>query len=215
MMITVANLVPYKGHADLIRALGRIKGELDKGLEHGWTLLCAGRDDGILWDLVRLARQEGIDGNVRFLGSRRDVPDLLKASDIGLLCSHEEGFPNAVIEGMAAGLPMIVTAVGGNSEAVTHDETGQIVPPKDPAAIAAAILRYLTEPQLAERCARASRARVEQAFSLPASAAAYDKLYTGLLAGRSVADLATPAPAAAMTAPVAPAASPAVMHPQR
>lgn len=173
ILITVANLIPYKGHADLFSALARAI----SGIDQPWHLLCVGRDDGILCSLRTQAEQEGIAGHVMFLGERRDVADLLNASDIGLLCSHEEGFSNSILEGMAAGLPMIVTDAGGNAEAVLDGESGLVVPPRDAVALAGAILRLAAAPDERRRMGEAGRRRVEKTFSLKACIEAYEKIY--------------------------------------
>ena len=70
-----------------------------------------------------------------FLNTRNDVLEILNACDIGVLCSHQEGFSNSVLEGMASGLPMIVTDVGGNAEAVLNGKSGIVVPPHDSAPL--------------------------------------------------------------------------------
>ena len=72
----------------------------------------------------------------------------MAAADFGLLTSHEEGFSNVILEGMAASLPMIVTRVGGNPEAVLHERTGLVVPAMDPQAIGEAVLRLARDGQL-------------------------------------------------------------------
>ena len=83
-----------------------------------------GRDDGIGSSLKTKTRKLGIAEHVRFLGQRPDVVELLRIADIGLQCSHEEGFSNALLEAMAAGLPTIATDVGGTAEAVVDGVTG-------------------------------------------------------------------------------------------
>lgn len=168
----VANLIPYKGHADLIDALALIKNRLPAN----WVFLCIGRDDGIRDGLQARALASGLQDRVRFLGSRTDVPDLLSAADIGVLCSHEEGFSNAVLEGMAAGLPMVVTDVGGNAEAVVHGDTGLVVPAKTPEALSIALLTIALDPQRASMGAR-GRTRVTTVFSMDACLYGYRDLY--------------------------------------
>jgi len=176
VLVMVANLIPYKGHADLIDALGLIKNRLPPN----WVLLCIGRDDGIRERLETRAHASGLQAHVRFLGSRVDVPDLLCAADIGVLCSHEEGFSNAILEGMAARLPMIVTNVGGNAEAVIHGDTGLVVPARDPEALAAALLSVALNPDRGVMGVR-GRTRVTALFSMQACVGAYSDLYQELL----------------------------------
>jgi glycosyltransferase involved in cell wall biosynthesis len=185
VMIIVANLIPYKGHADLLEALGRAHSRLPSG----WRLLVVGRDDGIKAKLKALARHLQIDRNVIFLGVRHDVRDLLLSSDIGLLVSHQEGFSNALLEGMAAGLPMIVTNVGGNPEAVTDGISGLIVPPGDPAQLSAAIEKLANDAEMRATMGVNARRRAEKEFSVDASIRRYEGLYEGLKAGKSPAQI--------------------------
>jgi len=131
----------------------------------------------------------GIGRNVRFLDSRNDIPDILNACDIGVLCSHQEGFSNAVLEGMASGLPMIVTDVGGNAEAVLDGECGIVVPPRDPARLAGAIVQLAVDPSLRARLGGAARRRTSEHFALDRAIAAYDALYRALQSGIAPGDV--------------------------
>jgi glycosyltransferase involved in cell wall biosynthesis len=176
-MILIANIIPYKGHADLLEALSRIKTRLP----NPWRLLCVGRDDGPGVALHTQARRFGIDENIVWLGLRTDVAKLLAAADLGLLVSHEEGFANAVLEGMAAALPMVVTDVGGNAEAVLDGKTGLVVPARDPERLGAAILAFAADPARAAAMGKAGRDRVEWNFSLAACVRQYEALYAELL----------------------------------
>jgi glycosyltransferase involved in cell wall biosynthesis len=148
-------------------------------------LLIVGRDDGIQRDLQMQISAAGLLGHIRFLGARYDVPALYVASDIGLLVSHQEGFSNAILEGMAAALPMIVTDVGGNAEAVGDGETGLVVPAQNPAQLAAAIVRLANDPQSRAAFGEAGRLRVHERFSFAGCVDRYDRLYRGLLHGEA------------------------------
>ena len=176
VLTCVANLFPYKGHADLLAALTMLGG----GRSMRPTLLLVGRDAGARAALEAQSAQLGLTAMVRFLGERGDVPDLLAASDIGVLASHEEGFSNAVIEGMAAGLPMVVSDVGGNAEAVIDGECGLVVPAREPAALANALALLVDDPGRRRAMGEAARHRVAVAFSLDACVAAYEALYEEL-----------------------------------
>ncbi len=177
VFVIVANLLPYKGHRDLLRAFARIKDQLPQN----WVLLCAGRDDGIGSALQDQVEQLGLTQRVHWLGSVKDVPSLLAAADVALLTSHEEGFSNAIIEYMATGLPSVVTDVGGNPEAVLHEETGLVVPARDPVALAEAILRLASDPELRHRFGAAAHRRVHQNFSLDACVDNYVMVYSKIL----------------------------------
>lgn len=174
VFVIVANLIPYKGHADLFEALGHIRDRLPSP----WVCLCVGRDDGIGEVLRDQAAGLGFGERVRLLGSRKDVADLMTAADIGLLCSHQEGFSNAVIEGMACGLPMVVTDVGGNGEAVVHGRTGYVVPAQDPPAFANAILTLALDGAARRSMGEAGQRRIRETFSMGACIDLYVRLYS-------------------------------------
>ena len=176
VMTILANLIPYKGHADLLEALADISSQLP----NDWRLLVIGRDDGIGLSLKNQASESELDGNIAFLGPRDDIADLLRISNLGILCSHEEGFSNAILEGMAAGLPMIVTDVGGNAEAVINDKTGLVVPAHSPSELGAAILKLTRDAHSRKRMGRAARKRVGQEFSLEACVDQYEALYEAI-----------------------------------
>ncbi|MBN9495482.1 MAG: glycosyltransferase [Alphaproteobacteria bacterium] len=167
----VANLIPYKGHADLIDALAQVP------REPAWELWCAGRDDGIGAKLTAQAHAAGIGDRVKLLGARNDVPDLLAAADLAVLASHEEGFPNAVLEAMASRRAVIGTQAGGIPEAIADGKTGLIVKPRGPAALAEALARLIADAPLRAAMGDAGRARIEAEFSLDACAAAYAAFY--------------------------------------
>ena len=173
VLTCVANLFRYKGHTDLLRSLAM----LGPVFAANCVMLLAGRDAGEADSLQRQAVELGISGRVRFLGERRDVPDLLAASDIGVLASQEEGFSNAVLEGMAAGLPMVVTDVGGNAEAVIDGENGFVVPARETALLAEAMSALIGDAGRRRAMGDAARGRATQSFSIDASVSAYEALY--------------------------------------
>jgi glycosyltransferase involved in cell wall biosynthesis len=172
VFVIVANLIAYKGHADLIAAFSRIKSKL----RAPWVLFCLGRDDGIGAQLQSQIDEAGLQENIQLMGARSDVPDFLRMADIGILCSHEEGFSNAILEGMAAGLPMVVTNVGGNAEAVSDGQTGYVVPPRDSAALGEALLKMANNPHR-KAMGEAGRKRARELFSMNACIEAYEALY--------------------------------------
>lgn len=181
VLCTVANLIAYKGHDDLLQALAAVRDRLPP-----WRLLCVGGGDSRALQCV--SARLGLQHNVVWLGPRTDVADLLVASDIGVLASHEEGFSNAVLESMAAGLPMIATAVGGNRDAVLDRHTGVLVPPHDPAALGQAIACLAADRGLARRMGEAGRARVAREFSLQRCVANYDRVFSAILDGGPLSD---------------------------
>ncbi|WP_150288000.1 glycosyltransferase [Rhabdaerophilum calidifontis] len=173
LIAVVANLIPYKGHADLIAALGPIAARLPQD----WVLALIGRDDGIGAALDALSLRHGLAGRVRRVGARSDAAELLAAADLAVLPTHQEGFSNALVEGMAAGIPTIATAVGGNLDAVEDGVSGLLVPVADPAALGRAILALAASPDDARRLGAAARARVSERFGEAAMLARYEMLY--------------------------------------
>lgn len=163
---TVGRLDPIKDHDSLFAAFARLRAE-----EPGAVLLVVG--DGP--ERERLVA--GAGPGVRLLGSRADVPALLRALDVFVLCSHNEGISNTLLESMATGLPIVATRVGGNPELVSDGETGTLVPPAAPDALAAAMLAYRRDPARAR--AHAANARMEAVgrFGIGAMVRAYEAVW--------------------------------------
>ena len=178
----IANLIPYKGHADLLAALASARGRL----RGAWRLMVIGRDEGIGEDLKRQAEALGIGPNVLWLGERSNPQELLAAADLGVLPSHQEGFSNSLIEKMAQGLPVVATRVGGNSDAILDGESGWLVPVAEPTVLGDAIATLYEDPGLRARMGAAARKRVECFFTLEACVRRYLNLYIGIAAGRAV-----------------------------
>jgi glycosyltransferase involved in cell wall biosynthesis len=173
VIVVVANLIPYKGHHDLIDALGLAK----EGMPKPWRVLVIGRDQGVGEELKQRAEALDIAANIIWLGEQAGAERLLAAGDIFVLPSHEEGFSNALLEAMAAELAVIATTVGGNRDAIVADECGILVPSRDPRALAVALKRLAGDPTLRRRLGEAARVRVEQRFSLDTCVARYERLY--------------------------------------
>lgn len=126
--------------------------------------------EGVLGnDLRSLARRLGIESHVCFTGERRDVFDLIAALDVFVLPSLAEGIPMVLLEAMALGTPVVATAVGGVPEMITNGETGVLVPPGDPAALAEACLNVARRCAWAQRLAIQARRTVESQFSREAN----------------------------------------------
>ncbi|HMW17884.1 MAG TPA: TIGR03088 family PEP-CTERM/XrtA system glycosyltransferase [Accumulibacter sp.] len=113
-------------------------------------------------------------------GQRDDIPEIMRGLDCFVLPSLGEGISNTILEAMASGLPVVATDVGGNSELVSADQTGLLVPANDPAAMARAIASYACAPQAAQAAGCAGRALVERCFSLAAMTKNYAVLYDDL-----------------------------------
>lgn len=171
-IVAVGNLLAYKGHDDLVRALPAI---LDRHPRA--RLFLAGEDRGLEPRLRRLADSLGVLPAMAFLGRRDDIPDLLAAADVFVLPSHEEGFSNALLEAMASGLGIVATDVGGNREALDQGACGLLVPAHDPVALAGAVSRLLSNED--ERAALGRRAKdsVRARYTVPAMVDAHLALY--------------------------------------
>ena len=169
-VLTVARLDPQKGLHDLVAAAALVP-------EARVMVVGEGPERPALeTEIARL----GLGDRVHLLGFRSDVPDLLAASDLFVLPSLFEGLPLSILEAMAAGKPVVATAIGGNDEAVVDGATGLLVPPGDPQALADAIRALLRDPERRRRLGEAGRRRAEAEFSATAMvrrvAAVYDEL---------------------------------------
>ena len=138
--------------------------------------------------LTDLSGSLGIKGRVRFLGVRADVPDILRALDVFALTSLSEAASLTLLEAMASGIPVVVTAVGGNPELVRHGVDGLHVSRGDAAGTATAILQILSDPDLASRMGKAGRQRVVERHQLDATVAAYLRLYRNLCSSHPCRD---------------------------
>jgi sugar transferase (PEP-CTERM/EpsH1 system associated) len=172
---TVGRLDPVKDHLRLIAAFRSVVARRPDAL-----LLIAG--DGPLRDDLRGAVEAaGLQGSVRLLGERADVPRVLAALDVFTLPSIAEGISNTILEAMASGLPVVATNVGGNPELVEDGVTGRLVEPRQTEALAAALLGYVNDPVLARLHGKAGRQRCVGEFSLERMAARYLALYRRLV----------------------------------
>lgn len=177
VLVMVANLISYKGHSDLLQGVALAS----EKLHENWIVLCVGRDDGIGSSLKALAETLQIVEHIRWIGQSDNIPEILLASDVGILCSHEEGFSNTILENMAAGLPMVVSDVGGNREAVIDGVTGFVVATHSPQAIGEAIVKLAQNPALRQQMGMAGKDRVMNEFALSKCVKEYGQLYHGLL----------------------------------
>jgi glycosyltransferase involved in cell wall biosynthesis len=174
-VVSVGRLAHPKDFVTLVHACAR----LEPGLAR-LTVVGDGPDRGAVESAIA---ETGLEG-VRMLGERDDVPDLLAASDVFVLSSLSEGLPMSVLEAMAAGLPLVLTRVGGMPELVTEGENGRLVPARDPASLAAAIDGLVRDAELRRSFGTRSRERVEKTFSLSRFHDEHLSLYERLLAGR-------------------------------
>jgi glycosyltransferase involved in cell wall biosynthesis len=179
VVTTIANINSWKGVDTFIAAAALVH------KDHPDTEFCiAGdwTDLDLAAHLQQQARDLGIASIVHFLRRVEDVSSLLLCSDVFALLSRSEGFPNVVLEAMAARLPVVATAVGGTPEAITNTVNGLLVAPDDPAAAATLISALLSDISLSSRLAQAGRKRVESEFSLAQMTKQHIDLYRSLFA---------------------------------
>ncbi len=176
LVLTLARLHEQKGHVDLLAAAVDVPDA---------TFVLAG-DGPLRASLEQQAGELGIADRCVFLGHRRDAMQLLAVADAFVLPSLYEGLPLSILEAMAAGRPVVATAIGGTREAVCDGVTGLLVPPSDPAALSAAIHQLRADPVLARRLAAAGRARVEREFSAEATARRVMEVYEEVVGPRGV-----------------------------
>jgi glycosyltransferase involved in cell wall biosynthesis len=138
--------------------------------------------EGPLGESLRdeIARR-GLSERVVMHGHVADIPAFLQSLDIFVLCSRSEGLPHALLEAMAAGRAVVATAVGGNVELVQDGDNGLLVPPGDPQALANALARLITDPDLAVRLGHAARRSVANRFDLAAMAERFAEFYQSVV----------------------------------
>lgn len=183
-LVSVGRLDPVKGHDVLLRALAHVEGAR-------LTILGEGDDRA---RLAALARELGIGERVAMPGWAEAPRERLADFDAFVLASRTEGFPLALVEAMLARMPVVATAVGSVPEAVADGETGVLVPPDDPEALAAAIRRLRDDDALRRRLAAAARAAAATRMTADVMAAAYLRLWRELRSRPRAPRLRPPTP---------------------
>jgi glycosyltransferase involved in cell wall biosynthesis len=174
ILAVVANLIHYKGHGYVLDALAQVRTRFP-----AVRALFVGEGpmrSRIEAQIARLHLQDC----VALVGSRSDVAALLSQADLLVHPSTEEGFSNVILEAMATEKPVVATTVGGNAEAVVDGETGVLVPPRDAAALAAAIIGLVENPNRARAMGAAGRQRVAAVFPVARMVKAYERMYNEL-----------------------------------
>jgi glycosyltransferase involved in cell wall biosynthesis len=172
---TVGVLRPQKGLDVLVAAARIVAGEVP---EARFVVVGAGPEQAALRDRVAAS---GLADRLLLTGFRADVADTLAAFDVAVSSSFFEGSPLAVMEYMAAGKPIVATAVGGVPDLIEDGVHGLLVPPGDPRAFADAVLRLLREPATASRLGEQARARQQSEFTMDAMVRRFEELYDELL----------------------------------
>jgi len=175
----VARLVPVKGVQVLLEAVPRIRERVPDAV-----VVFVG-DGELRPHLERRARELGVDGAVRFLGLRRDVAEIVPVFEVAVQPSLNEGMGKAAVEAMAAGKPVVASAVSGLVDVVQDGHNGVLVPPGDPQALASAIADLLTHPERARRLGETAR-RTAQAYGVKAMMARLEALYGRLLRAKGL-----------------------------
>jgi glycosyltransferase involved in cell wall biosynthesis len=178
-VVTVGNIRRVKGHDIFIRAAASIAPKFPNA---SFSIAGDVLEPEYFAELQQLVQDLGLAGRFHFAGGVADLRDYLSHADIFVLPSRSEGFSNAIVEAMAASLPVVATGVGGNAEAVVDGVTGFIVPAEDPAALAAAIARLLSDPSQAQAMGAAGRARASATFTTEAMMQRVVATYNRLLA---------------------------------
>jgi len=176
LIVLVGNMITdVKGHDVLISAAPQVV------KVHPKTQFVLVGEGAMRSGFEKHVRDLGLHENFLFLGRRRDVPAILACCDIAVLPSLAEGLPNAVLEYLAAGLPVVATALGGNIEIIQDGATGLLVPAQDPQSLAGALIKLLSDEDLAARIAGDGCDYVKQNFSFERLVADMDALYAKLL----------------------------------
>ncbi len=172
---TVACLKPQKAPLDFVRAAA-----IAHAREPRLRFVVAG-DGEQRSAMERLIAERGLGDVVQLLGWRQDVAELLQALDVFLLTSVFEGLPRSVLQAMAAGVPVVATAVDGTPEVVRDGETGLLVPPRQPERAAERVLEILSDPALRNRCIAGARRVLTSEFDIRRMVRELDRLYLELL----------------------------------
>jgi glycosyltransferase involved in cell wall biosynthesis len=176
----VAHLEDHKGHKYLIKAA-----ELLKAQAPNIRIVVVG-EGSLKFELTKQVRELHVEDLVFFLGFRDDVPRILASLDLFVLSSHLEGLGSSIMDAMASRLPVVATRTGGIPEVVVDGETGLLVPPRDPAALAEGILRLYRDRELAKKLGQRGYEVVCEKFSAEAMAERVIALYQKIAAPKGI-----------------------------
>jgi sugar transferase (PEP-CTERM/EpsH1 system associated) len=182
---TVGRLDPIKNHRGLLQAFGAI---LERHPDwRGRVRLIIAGDGPLRGELAPLAGELGLGDSVWFPGARPDVPALMRAMDVFVLPSINEGISNTILEAMATARPVVASRTGGNPELVVDGLTGALYDPDEESALAASLENYVQQSDLRRSHGEAARRRVVEQFSLEAMVARYGEFYDDVLGRRRAA----------------------------
>lgn len=181
VIISIGRLDPGKGHHDLIRAVALLR----SAVPDVRLVICGRSFSRSRYHILLKEETErlGLTANVIFAGFRRDIPELLAASDVFCLPTINEAFPNVFLEAMAAARPAVGYDVGGVPEIVVHGETGYLAEQHDINSLSNYLRQLLVEEGLAQRMGEAGRERVQSCFIPAVRAPHWARTVRELLAG--------------------------------
>ncbi len=177
-IIHVSNFRPVKRVLDLVQAMAFVIKQEPKAR---LTLVGDGPDRP---GVEKLVDNLGLRGNVILTGFRSDIPNLMRCSDIGVLCSETESAPLTLLEGMSTGLPMVATEVGGVLEIIDEGSNGLLVPSKQPEKLAQAILRLYRDPKLRTKLGENARKTVLERYTAEKVVNQYIETFEAVSASR-------------------------------
>ncbi len=180
LITTVGNIRRVKGHDVFIRAAASVAAQFPQA---SFSIAGEVLEAEYFAELQVLVRDLKLSDRFRFAGGVTNLREHLSASDIFVLPSRSEGFSNAIVEAMAASLPVVATNVGGNAEAVQDGISGVIVPPEDPAALAAAMVQMLSDPAKAKQMGAEGKKLAAEKFTTEAMMGQVTRVYASLLSG--------------------------------
>ena len=171
----IAHFADHKGHRYLIEAAGRVLAHIPEA-----RFVLVG-DGELKKSMEEEVARRGLSAAVLFTGFRTDIPKILAAFDLFVLSSHLEGLCSSIMDAMAMGIAVVATRTGGIPEVVEEGGTGLLVPPRDPVALADAILRLMGDPKRRRQMGQAGRRRVTARFSAESMVDETEKLYRLIL----------------------------------
>jgi glycosyltransferase involved in cell wall biosynthesis len=182
---TVGRMQEVKDQLTLVRAFIHLITQVPEWCEVVRLVIIG--DGPLHRESLALLNEAGVGSLAWLPGERADVPEIMRSMDLFALPSKAEGISNTILEAMASGLPVIATHVGGNPELVEAGQTGLLIPPADPIALAEAISSYVRQRHLLTEHGRAARARAEARFSMIAMVNGYLAAYDHVLAKKPIA----------------------------
>ncbi|MEO5821015.1 MAG: glycosyltransferase family 4 protein [Vicinamibacteraceae bacterium] len=177
--VSIGRISPEKGHLDLVEALGIVA---RRGRPLSTVLIGDGPARAQVAERVRAL---GLDDSVHMPGYLAQPERFLEDVDLMALPSHTEGLPNVVLEALAMDVPVVATRVGGTPEIITDHETGRLVPPHDPEAMAEALLSFMQDPAPWQAMARRGHRVVQDRFSFEQRTRTIEGIYSELAGGRA------------------------------